>query len=478
MNRKKSYLAIIFFTALCTGSIAAQTNNHIQLYTENPRYWQYQDNPVLLIGGSDDDNLFQWTGSTLADHLDQLVAVGGNYVRNTMSDRDEQGDAYAFRQLPSGLYDLNQWNDEYFNRLANFLQQTASRDILVQIEIWDEWDFQTSAYERSPWNPQNNISYRLAETIMPATHNPNRDVADHQFFKTIPQLHDDKIVLGYQQAFIEKVLSITFQFDHVLYTIMNESRADRVWSYYWADYLRTLAADAGHAIYIAPMRGDPGDTVEEVLQHPDRFDFADISQSAKWANQAHADVIIEQWNRLSEMPRPLNSTKQYGAYIKRSWVPEFEDEGLSRLWRAIFCGQASVRHHRPEAGLGLDSIAQNNIKALRTITEMLVPWQCQPHQQAVNLLKDRQEDEVYIMADPGRVYGLYFPGEGFTVNDERVPGDGVISLDISHIKGEVRVRWFDIEAHRWLEPEHVQSNGTIPLNTPDNGHWLALVSLR
>ena len=47
--------------------------------------------PVLLLGGSGDDDLFQWAadefGDRLPKHLDLLVSVGGNYVRNTMSSR-------------------------------------------------------------------------------------------------------------------------------------------------------------------------------------------------------------------------------------------------------------------------------------------------------------------------------------------------------------------------------------------------------
>ena len=35
--------------------------NRIQIYSENPRYWQYKGKPVLLIGGSVEDNLISDT---------------------------------------------------------------------------------------------------------------------------------------------------------------------------------------------------------------------------------------------------------------------------------------------------------------------------------------------------------------------------------------------------------------------------------
>ncbi|MBC8229229.1 hypothetical protein H8E77_06760, partial [bacterium] len=70
-------------------------NNRIQLYQDNPRYWQYKGKPVLLLGGSVEDNLFQIPN--LKQHLDLLKSVGGNYVRCTMSCRDE-GNVWQFKK--------------------------------------------------------------------------------------------------------------------------------------------------------------------------------------------------------------------------------------------------------------------------------------------------------------------------------------------------------------------------------------------
>ena len=58
----------------------------IQPYSGSRSYWQYRGRPVLLLGGSVEDNLFQIPH--LKEHLDLLHAVGGNYIRCTMSSRD------------------------------------------------------------------------------------------------------------------------------------------------------------------------------------------------------------------------------------------------------------------------------------------------------------------------------------------------------------------------------------------------------
>ena len=62
--------------------------DRIQPYPPKPFYWQYKGAPVLLLGGSVEDDLFQI--AAIAAHLDLLQAVGGNYIRCTMSSRDRR----------------------------------------------------------------------------------------------------------------------------------------------------------------------------------------------------------------------------------------------------------------------------------------------------------------------------------------------------------------------------------------------------
>ena len=43
--------------------------------------------------------------------------------------------------LPDGTFDLDQWNEEYWLRFQHMLEWTAERDIIVQIEVWDRFDY-------------------------------------------------------------------------------------------------------------------------------------------------------------------------------------------------------------------------------------------------------------------------------------------------------------------------------------------------
>jgi hypothetical protein len=83
------------------------------------QYWYRDGTPVLLLGASDEDNLFQM--ERVEEHLDLLADAGGNYVRNTMSSRD-RGNLWPFRKNEEGFYNLNNWSEGYWLRLDHFLE--------------------------------------------------------------------------------------------------------------------------------------------------------------------------------------------------------------------------------------------------------------------------------------------------------------------------------------------------------------------
>ncbi|MHC4913221.1 MAG: hypothetical protein ACYTE5_09505, partial [Planctomycetota bacterium] len=125
MNTKRiwEFISILFILVL-TNPYRNLCAQEIRVSEQYPTYFEYKGEPVLLLGGTVDDNLFQIDG--LEQHLDLLVASGGNYVRNTMSSRDE-GNLWAFHMQEDGLYDLNKWNDAYWERFDGFLKACKER---------------------------------------------------------------------------------------------------------------------------------------------------------------------------------------------------------------------------------------------------------------------------------------------------------------------------------------------------------------
>ena len=321
-------------------------SNAIQPFQQNPSYWQYQGHPVLLLGGSVEDNLFQI--DELEAHLDQLAQCGGNYVRCTMSSRDE-GDVWPFAQGPDGLYDLAQRSATYWEKFATFLRLTAEREIIVQIEVWDRFDFARAEWLLNPFNPQNNVNYSVAESGLPEVIEGHPMLRENGFFRSVPALENNTLLLTYQHSFVDALLEHALAYDHVLYCMDNETNESPAWPRYWASYMQERAAAQGKTICLTEMwdahdLSDPQH--QHTVGHPELYAFVDISQNNHQSGWVHWQNMQDFRQKIldSGAVRPINTVKIYGA---NSGYYGRDRDAQERFWRNIFGGLASTRFHRP-----------------------------------------------------------------------------------------------------------------------------------
>ncbi|MBN1675960.1 MAG: hypothetical protein JXR37_33260 [Kiritimatiellae bacterium] len=466
----------------------------IEPYAGNPRYWQYRGEPALLVGGSDDENVFQWLEPEMERHLDLLVSVGGNYDRCTMTGRPDRGfEVYPWARLPDGRYDLGRWNEEYWTRFERYLRACHARDIVVQLELWATYDYLAGWSERCPFCPANNVNFGFSpETILRPAYKPF--VEPFHFYFTVPELLNDPAVLRFQQAFADRVLSFALRYDNILYCGDNEYHPNQPpeWFRYWARHIKARAAEAGKRVQVGVMnqhdaglkrllsRGDAlPDYVKErvgkpssyllnrnlleTLDRPDLYDYVDLAGNSNNRGQEHWDNLQTVRTYVAGAPRPINHDKVYGADLGMKW-PTWE--GVNQFWRNVLGGAASVRFHRPPTGLGLSALAQANIRAVRAFAGRMKPWECEPHPE---LLGERTEDAAYCLARPGERYGLYFTGRG---------GPGWVRLRLS---GKERTRWtltwINVGSGQGAEPIPFAVNEPavqMPLRGSDYG-WAAVV---
>jgi hypothetical protein len=461
----------------CKSTQTLHTDTALKIYEKNPHYWEYKGKPILLIGGSGHDNLFNHPEG-LEKHLEVLKKNGGNYVRNTMSSRNP-GNPWAFKKLENGLFDLDQWDEKYWSRFENFLQMCYLRDIIVQIEIWDPWDYFKSeasrgfgpenvGWESCPYNPDLNINYTVEETGLAneIDYFSGRQPSSHLFFHSIPELKNIPGVLYYQERFVEKILSITMLYPNILYCINNEIGEPHEWGQYWARFIQNTTREKGKDVFIADMRRNSNfesDEQKRLLNDREHYDYFEISQVNSKTDQDHFDMIMVIREQLLNNPMPINSVKVYGGKIGR-WTTSVE-EGTRRFWRTIFAGGASVRFHREGPsehffGIGLSDLAQTHIRSMRMFTERFHVFSSIPKN---DLLSNRSPNEAYCLADPGRQYAVYFPGYGD------------IDLSLSKAEEKFEIHWLDILNNAWKEAVPVDSLEFIPLKTPGDGQWVAVV---
>jgi hypothetical protein len=432
--------------------------SRIQPYAKNSYYWQYQGKPLLLLGGSVDDNLFQIPN--LEEHLGRIRAAGGNYVRNTMSWRDE-GNVPPFAKR-GDRHDLDRWNEEFWSRFERFLAQAAERDVIVQIEVWATFDYYRDLWARNPFNPKNNVNYTPEESGLPVRVDSHPVRTGNDFFRSVPKAKNLPVVLEYQRRFVQKILSYSLKHDHVLYCMDNETSVTPHWGEYWARLIREEADRAGKAVETTEM-WDPWELDHAMhsatFDHPEGYTFVDISQNNHQKGQKHYDNALRRRLSIRKNPRPMTNVKIYGADGGR-----FGDtrDGVERFWRNIFGGHAAVRFHRPDSGIGLSPLAQRMIRSAREVTGAFDVFSSEPRPE---LLGDRDANEAYCLANAGRQYAVYFPRAGD------------VTLNTKGARGKRVVRWYAIDQGRWRAPEHVPAEGALRLNTPGDGQWAAIVEV-
>ena len=329
--------------------------------------------PVLLLGGSDEDNLFNHP-ALLTKNLDILKQTGGNYVRSTLSCRDK-GNVWPFLKK-DGKFHLQEFNPEFFRRLAFACQEAENRDVIVQIELWATYDFYRNNWLTNPWNPHNNVNYSTEHTNLEPEADYSQQRVIHPMFLTPPSLNDDRPVLQYQKAFVRKVLDASLPYPNVLYCLDNETKSPPEWALYWGEFLKREAEQRGTQINLTEMY-DAWDITEAdhrvVYENPELFSYTEVSQNNWQSDQLHYERLMWFRQNLTRQPggvRPMNNVKVYG---RVSWNKAMDKRlNVQRWWQNIFAGCASTRFHRPEAhrfepkdyyGLGLSTLAQRHIRA-------------------------------------------------------------------------------------------------------------------
>ena len=237
---------------ITTSNCFSPTTKGIQVSEINPRYWEYNGKPVLLLGGSDEDNLFN-NPEMMQENLDILTEIGGNYIRCTLSCRDEGNEWPYKKDKNSEKYNLEKFNPEFWNRLETCAREAEKRDIIVQIEFWATFDYYRENWLVNPFNPANNSNYTAENTRLETEWDFHPARKPQPFFYSVPSLNNDLILLGYQQAFIRKVLDITLKYGNVLYSLDNETRAPAEWALYWGEFIQNESEKRGKKVNLTEM---------------------------------------------------------------------------------------------------------------------------------------------------------------------------------------------------------------------------------
>jgi len=438
-------------------------------------YWKYNGKQTLLLGGMAHGEPHLIPKDELTRELDKLKESGGNYMRMTMVSvfpKTRIQGMHPFVRRSDGKFDLNQLNPDFWDHVKVLLEEAQKREMIVQVELWDKWEFYNNNYDKTYWNPKNNSNYSSSATGL-ETSLPEKPYKKSPAFFNAYRDSNKTVVLKYQRAFIQKLLEVAKPFNNVIYEIGNESSEPQEWNDYWAKYIKS---NAGKNVYVTDQRDDysPDGNITHVLNHPALYDFIDVSQIGMGHittdyHQKHYNDFINVRNKIlaSGIKRPMNNTKGY-KWV-RSWGDAYkggENVSINRLWHGIFSGLAGFGFHPSHyetdsrAGSAMRPNVLRNIKSMRMLEERVDIMQMSPGN---HLLNGQSADEAYALAS-GSQYAVYFTGKA----------DRTVTLKRESSKSTQLV-WLNPDTGKLDSP--ITVTGTvITLKAPGLGRHVAILS--
>lgn len=349
-------MLFIFFVSVSD----AQLHGVLRVHPSNPRYFTDDTGEAILLtgshtwstlvdnGGSDPPQRFNYQ-----EYLDTLTTLNHNFFRMwTWEQSRWSGESYDsnYRFSPSPFtrtgpgvaldgkpkFDLDQFNQSYFDTLRNRIIQAGDLGIYVSIMLFNGWSGQTvfvndakgglDPYKGHPYHVSNNINGINGDSF---------PIGDG---RTLYTLYNSEVTKK-QLAYVKKVIDEVNDLDNVLYEICNEaytgsSSSSTAWQY--------LMIDSIHAYESRKPKQHP---VGMTAQWPD-FDGGNFANNALFAS--NADWISPNWNNYTENMPPATGAKViildtdhiWGVGGDRVWAWMAFMRGLNPIYMDIFDGKA------------------------------------------------------------------------------------------------------------------------------------------
>src|SRR5882724_11010285 len=220
-HRARIMWKLIIVVASCAAAFGADA---IRIHPDNPRYFLFRGKPLVLITASEHYGSVVNRPFDFEKYLDDAVLHKITLTRTFLLFREQQssrnpsspmkpespdyiapfprtGPGKAMDGEP--IYDLDQWNPEYFDRLHKFLDAASKRGIVVELTVFSN-TYADGVWELNPLRKQNNKQH----------------IGDVEWEDYL-SLKDAELVKR-QRAFARKIIEETSGYDNVYYEICNE----------------------------------------------------------------------------------------------------------------------------------------------------------------------------------------------------------------------------------------------------------------
>lgn len=199
----------------------------VSLHPGNPHYFLYKNKPVVFVTSGEHYGALLNLGFNYSKYLDELQSHGLNMTRTFSGVYCEQPGAFNISNntlapvttkyitpwARSGTpgyknggnkFDLTKWDEHYFERLKDFLQQAAQRNIVIEFTLFCPF-YEDGMWVISPMHPSNNVN---ATPDIPRT--------------AVYTIDKNGSLISIQKELVKKIVKEVNSFDNIIFEICNE----------------------------------------------------------------------------------------------------------------------------------------------------------------------------------------------------------------------------------------------------------------
>lgn len=467
----------------CSACIAVRAQP-IALHAENPHYFEFQGEPTILITSAEHYGAVLNGDFDYEVYLSALAEDGLNYTRifagtyfepqgafgiskNTLAPRPESV-VTPWARLDEeggdpGKFDLERWNEAYFQRLRAFVRAAADRGIVVEVTSFSSV-YGDAQWDIHPMNPNNNVN--------------DTGAIDRRAVHTL----DNGPLLGHQKRVVRKIVRELNPFDNVFYEIQNEPWADNgyragrlspglpeqssPWQG-WIDY-PTEASLAWQAEMVDVIRATEDDLPKRHLIAQNfvnfRYPLYDVDPDLSILNFHYATPEAVElnygWDRVLGLDETGFAGSADSTYRGLAWRFIMAGGGLFNNLDYSFTVERPDGTDVNEAPGGGSRALRHQLGVLKRFIEGFDFIRMLPDRDVVVLAPGALRE---VLADPGRAYAVYLDG--------RLRGELVLDVPA----GTYDATWIDVVDGSTLRSDRVMhSGGHLALSAPDYGLDVAL----
>lgn len=243
-------ILVVYLEIIALFSACSENEQTLKLHPDNPHYFLFRGKPTVLIGSTEHYGAVLNLNFDYVKYLDEVAASGLNITRTFSGIYLEPQGAFNISHnsmapdtgrsicpwarsnepgyAPGGnKFDLNQWDEAYFNRLKDFISEAGKRNIVVELDLFSNF-YDTIQWKLSPVNYRNNING------LPAI--------DDQ--KEVLSLRHPEL-LAVQEKMVRKIIKELNGFDNLYYEVCNEPYfGDLEALHEWEKYMTAVVVNA------------------------------------------------------------------------------------------------------------------------------------------------------------------------------------------------------------------------------------------